>query len=118
MVYLTTYHSFQLIGVPEKTYVREVTFVVPSTTLQGTPPQILMASVNLSLSNIVKVKERISYTPSQDGMTTLFQQQALINAAGKFKLDGRWRSIGERIEGWSLDRCVLFVPFALLRYAY
>jgi hypothetical protein len=97
---------FQLIGVPEETYVREVTFVIPSDNQQ--PAHILMASANLSLSNFLVVNERISYHPASNGRDeTVFRQLALIQATGKLKPGGVWQRLGRKLEQWSLDRSVI-----------
>ncbi|KAK4049776.1 hypothetical protein OIO90_005357 [Microbotryomycetes sp. JL221] len=69
----------KIIGQPDTTFVREVSFVVPSGTpncsttgLQATastslahlePPKLVMASTNLTLANLMQCRESISYLP-------------------------------------------------------
>ncbi|GAA5991563.1 hypothetical protein JCM5350_002616 [Sporobolomyces pararoseus] len=65
----------RLLGTPDVTYAREVSFIVPSSlpnpsdpspsasaTLKE-PPKLLMASTNLSLSSLLQCRESISYLP-------------------------------------------------------
>ncbi|GAA5836438.1 hypothetical protein JCM11251_007079 [Rhodosporidiobolus azoricus] len=68
----------RLLGAPDITYAREVSFVVPSSLPNPTlpsppgespslalaePPKLLMASTNLSLSSLLQCRESISYLP-------------------------------------------------------
>ncbi|KAM0751797.1 hypothetical protein T439DRAFT_324991 [Meredithblackwellia eburnea MCA 4105] len=68
----------RLLGTPDVTFVREVSFVVPSclpnpsqpaasvttsTTAHLEPPKLLMASTNLTLSYLLQCRESISYLP-------------------------------------------------------
>ncbi|GAA5896254.1 hypothetical protein JCM6882_008533 [Rhodosporidiobolus microsporus] len=68
----------RLLGAPDVTYAREVSFVVPSSLPNPTlptppgeparlalaePPKLLMASTNLSLSTLLQCRESISYIP-------------------------------------------------------
>lgn len=67
--------SSQILGAPDVTYAREVSFVVPSSIANPTdpehsparallePPKLLMASTNLSLSSLLQCRESISYIP-------------------------------------------------------
>ena len=67
---------FQLLGSQDVTFVREVSFVVPSAlghptdpslsspaTNHHEPPKLLMASTNLTLSYLLQCRESISYLP-------------------------------------------------------
>ncbi|GJN88208.1 hypothetical protein Rhopal_001173-T1 [Rhodotorula paludigena] len=65
----------RLLGAPDVTYAREVSFIVPSCTANPSepspspsrvllePPKLLMASTNLSLSTLLQCRETISYLP-------------------------------------------------------
>ncbi|GAA5877446.1 hypothetical protein JCM1840_006103 [Sporobolomyces johnsonii] len=65
----------RLLGAPDITYAREVSFVVPSSLPNPSlpspspalsllePPKLLMASTNLSLSTLLQCRESISYLP-------------------------------------------------------
>ncbi|GAA6033384.1 hypothetical protein JCM8097_006724 [Rhodosporidiobolus ruineniae] len=68
----------RLLGAPDITYAREVSFVVPSSLPSPSPspsspepasqalqepPKLLMASTNLSLSSLLQCREAISYIP-------------------------------------------------------
>ncbi|KAM0792947.1 hypothetical protein ACM66B_002706 [Microbotryomycetes sp. NB124-2] len=64
----------KIIGQPDTTFVREVSFVVPAgepnqTELTTTteahlePPKLVMASTNLTLANLMQCRESISYLP-------------------------------------------------------
>lgn len=66
----------QLLGSQDVTYVREISFVVPSSLSNPTdpspatlasshlePPKLLMASTNLTLSYLLQCRESISYIP-------------------------------------------------------
>ncbi|GAA5944177.1 uncharacterized protein JCM15063_000169 [Sporobolomyces koalae] len=65
----------RILGTPEVTYAREVSFIVPSslpnpsdpsptpTATLKEPPKLLMASTNLSLSSLLQCRESISYLP-------------------------------------------------------
>lgn len=67
--------GLQLLGSQDVTYVREVSFVVPSSTAHPLdhperttdyhlePPKLLMASTNLTLAHIMQCRESISYLP-------------------------------------------------------
>ncbi|GAA5845913.1 hypothetical protein JCM3766R1_000856, partial [Sporobolomyces carnicolor] len=64
-----------LLGTPDVTYAREVSFIVPSSLPNPSdpasspaatltePPKLLMASTNLSLSSLLQCRESISYLP-------------------------------------------------------
>lgn len=69
----------QLLGAPDITFAREVSFIVPSSLPNPSlpsppgessrdtlvePPKLLMASTNLSLSSLLQCRESISYLPS------------------------------------------------------
>jgi len=65
----------QLLGTPDITYAREVSFIVPSSLPNPTdpspspeaqlkePPKLLMASTNLTMSSLLQCRESISYLP-------------------------------------------------------
>ncbi|GAA5979825.1 hypothetical protein JCM11641_002705 [Rhodosporidiobolus odoratus] len=67
----------RLLGAPDITYAREISFLVPSSlppphpplppetpsTSLAEPPKLLMASTNLSLSSLLQCRESISYLP-------------------------------------------------------
>ncbi|GAA5887844.1 hypothetical protein JCM16303_007356 [Sporobolomyces ruberrimus] len=65
----------RILGTPDVTYAREVSFIVPSslpnpsdpatspTAALKEPPKLLMASTNLSLSSLLQCRESISYLP-------------------------------------------------------
>ncbi|BGP37551.1 hypothetical protein JCM10450v2_001466 [Rhodotorula kratochvilovae] len=65
----------RILGAPDVTYAREVSFVVPSAVPNPSdpppsparvllePPKLLMASTNLSLSSLLQCREAISYIP-------------------------------------------------------
>ncbi|KAK4052194.1 hypothetical protein OIV83_002489 [Microbotryomycetes sp. JL201] len=64
----------KIIGQPDTTFVREVSFVVPSgepnpqessstTVAHLEPPKLVMASTNLTLANLMQCRESISYLP-------------------------------------------------------
>ncbi|GAA5922097.1 hypothetical protein JCM1841_003152 [Sporobolomyces salmonicolor] len=65
----------RLLGAPDITYAREVSFVIPSSLPNPSlpspspalsllePPKLLMASTNLSLSTLLQCRESISYLP-------------------------------------------------------
>jgi len=104
----------KILGVQEDTWVREVTFVSPSTVTAPLPsphylpshPSIFMVSNNLSLSNYLTCRELISYTPTplRAHCATTFSQIADINAQGKLGSEGTWKGIGKKIEQFSVER--------------
>ncbi|GAA5954666.1 hypothetical protein JCM8115_004655 [Rhodotorula mucilaginosa] len=66
----------RILGTPDVTYAREVSFIVPASTAHPhtasttapsqvvlEPPKLLMASTNLSLSSLLQCRETISYLP-------------------------------------------------------
>ncbi|GAA5911171.1 hypothetical protein JCM8208_005746 [Rhodotorula glutinis] len=65
----------RMLGTPDVTYAREVSFVVPSCVPSSSdpdqsparallePPKLLMASTNLTLSSLLQCRESISYIP-------------------------------------------------------
>jgi hypothetical protein len=68
--------ALQILGTPDVTYAREVSFIVPASTAHPhtasttapsqvvlEPPKLLMASTNLSLSSLLQCRETISYLP-------------------------------------------------------
>lgn len=112
----------KMIGAQEEAYVREITFVnlpsssstndvvttsKPGTTKQPTPqPEVLQASINLSLATLVKCIERISYRPATrnpDSFTT-FRQRAEFYAQGRLTVGKIGKALGKKIEEQSWDR--------------
>ncbi|KAG9104596.1 hypothetical protein FRC06_001063 [Ceratobasidium sp. 370] len=86
----------KLLGGSEDAFVREISFVDPATA------RTTVTSVNLSLSQYVTVLENIVYEPVRglDGKPqTRFSQTAEIQARMAI-----WRSVGERLEKFSVDR--------------
>ncbi|KAL5636011.1 hypothetical protein ACGC1H_004727 [Rhizoctonia solani] len=86
----------KLLGGSDDAFVREISFVDPVTA------RTTVTSVNLSLSQYVTVLENIVYEPVRgpDGrMRTQFTQTAEIQARMAI-----WRSVGERLEKFSVDR--------------
>ncbi|CAE6359311.1 unnamed protein product [Rhizoctonia solani] len=86
----------KLLGGSDDAFVREISFVDPVTA------RTTVTSVNLSLSQYVTVLENIVYEPLRgtDGqMQTQFTQTAEIQARMAI-----WRSVGERLEKFSVDR--------------
>jgi hypothetical protein len=85
-----------LLGGSDDAFVREISFVDPVTA------RTTVTSVNLSLSQYVTVLENIVYEPTRglDGQVqTQFSQTAEIQARMAI-----WRSLGERLEKFSVDR--------------
>jgi len=84
----------KMLGGSEDAFVREVTFVDPSTC------RTTVTSVNLSLSQYITVLETLSYEPaSSDAPSkTLFRQTAEIQSRMS------WKSVGDRLEAWCVDR--------------
>jgi len=84
----------KMLGGSEDAFVREVTFVDPSTS------RTTVTSVNLSLSQYITVLETLSYEPASSDATskTLFRQTAEIQSRMS------WKSVGDRLEAWCVDR--------------
>jgi hypothetical protein len=78
----------QLFGGSEDAFVREVSFVDPST------QTMTISSVNLSLSQFATCHEKILYSPAPDGRTA-FQQTAEIQARMMM-----WRLAADKFENW------------------
>lgn len=86
----------KMLGGSDDAFVREISFVDPITARTS------VTSVNLSLSQYVTVLENIVYEPVRgpEGQTqTQFTQTAEIQARMAI-----WRSVGERLEKFSVDR--------------
>ncbi|KAG8739864.1 hypothetical protein FRC12_016178, partial [Ceratobasidium sp. 428] len=86
----------KLLGGSDDAFVREISFVDPATA------RTTVTSVNLSLSQYVTVLENIVYEPVRDldgKPQTRFSQTAEIQARMAI-----WRSVGERLEKFSIDR--------------
>lgn len=84
----------KFLGGSEDAFVREVSFVDPRTS------RTTITSVNLSLSQYMTVLEKITYEPSSTNPTqTIFKQTAEIQARM-----GKWKSLGDRLESWSVER--------------
>jgi len=84
----------KMLGGSDDAFVREVSFVDPSTS------RTTVTSVNLSLSQYITVLETLSYTPasSEPSSKTLFHQTAEIQSRMS------WKSLGDRLEAWCVDR--------------
>jgi len=87
--------ALKLLGGSEHAFVREVSFVDPST------KRTTLTSENLSLSQYVAVLEQISYTPSEKfpQTQTNFYQSVSISAGSAI-----WKSVGGQLERWSAQR--------------
>jgi hypothetical protein len=88
--------AVQMLGGSDDAFVREISFVDPANA------RTTVTSVNLSLSQYVTVLENIVYEPVRgpDGQfQTRFAQTAEIQARMAI-----WRSVGERLEKFSVDR--------------
>jgi len=86
----------KLLGGSDDAFVREVSFVDPVSA------RTTVTSVNLSLSQYVTVLENIVYEPVRgpNGQSqTQFMQTAEVQARMAI-----WRSVGERLEKFSIDR--------------
>jgi hypothetical protein len=85
----------KLLGGSEDAFVREISFVDPST--QTTT----VTSVNLSLSQYVTILECISYepSPSDPNTRTVFRQTAEIQARMSV-----WKSVGNQLEKFCSQR--------------
>jgi hypothetical protein len=81
-------HHAQLFGGSEDAFVREISFVDPST--QTTT----ISSINLSLSQFATCHEKIRYSPAPDGRTA-FHQTAEIQARMVM-----WRTAADKLENW------------------
>lgn len=84
--------NLQLFGGSEDAFVREISFVDPST------QNATITSVNLSLSQFATCFERIQYSPAA-GNRTAFLQTAEIQARMAL-----WRSAADGLEKWLVQR--------------
>ncbi|TFY76777.1 hypothetical protein EWM64_g7238 [Hericium alpestre] len=82
----------KLFGGSEDAFVREISFVDPST--QTTT----ISSINLSLSQFATCNENIKYAPAPGGRT-IFTQTAEIQTRMTM-----WRSAADKLEGWLAQR--------------
>lgn len=85
----------KMLGGSDDAFVREVSFVDPSTS------RTTVTSVNLSLSQYITVLETLSYEPAPSDTAaskTLFRQTAEIQSRMS------WKSVGDRLEAWCVDR--------------
>ena len=72
-------------------------------------PAVLQASVNLSLSSIVKCIERIAYRPVRGDYKepyTVFQQKAVFQAQGRLTQGVIGQKLGKKVEDNSWERFV------------
>ncbi|KAI9717709.1 MAG: hypothetical protein M1828_007112 [Chrysothrix sp. TS-e1954] len=71
------------------------------TDLPPIKPLVTMTSYNLTFSDLISVRETVTYTPSTDDPThrTHFEQQARITA-----MCGGWKKVRERIEAFTVER--------------
>lgn len=86
------YDLIQLFGGSEDAFVREVSYIDPST------QTATITSVNLSLSQFASCLERIHYTPTSPHQTS-FSQTAEIQARMAM-----WRSMADKMESWLVQR--------------
>lgn len=104
----------KMVGAQEEAYVREVIFLSLPTASEPRNkaeerPALLQASVNLSLSSIIKCKERISYRPAyrtgreEAGFTT-FTQRAEFFAQGRLTQGKIGKALGKKAEDNGWDR--------------
>ncbi|KAG6891387.1 hypothetical protein C0992_007610 [Termitomyces sp. T32_za158] len=82
----------KLFGGSEDAFVREISFVDPST------QNATITSVNLSLSQFATCFERIHYSPSSPSRTN-FSQTAEVQARMAL-----WRTAADRLERWLVQR--------------
>ncbi|EIW86466.1 MSF1-domain-containing protein [Coniophora puteana RWD-64-598 SS2] len=82
----------KLFGGSEDAFVREISFVDPST------QRATISSQNLSLSQFASCFEQISYTPASATQTS-FVQTAEIQARMNM-----WRTAADKFEGWLVQR--------------
>ncbi|EGO02709.1 hypothetical protein SERLA73DRAFT_84467 [Serpula lacrymans var. lacrymans S7.3] len=82
----------KLFGGSQDAFVREISFVDPSS------QDVTITSVNLSLSQFATCFERIRYAPAAGGHTA-FTQTAEIQARMAL-----WRSAADRLENWLVQR--------------
>ena len=87
--------TLQIFGGSEDAFVREVSYIDPTT------QNCTITSVNLSLSQFATCNEQIQYLPSpiQPKTQTLFSQTAEIQARMTV-----WRSMSDKLESWLADR--------------
>lgn len=85
----------KMLGGSEDAFVREVSFVDPTT------QRTTLTSVNLSLCQYVTVLEQIAYTPTKRSPLerTNFYQSVSIQSGGAI-----WKSLGAKLEQWSAQR--------------
>ncbi|KAI0047813.1 MSF1-domain-containing protein [Auriscalpium vulgare] len=82
----------KLFGGSEDAFVREISFIDPST------QTATISSVNLTLSQFATCNEMIHYSPAPDGRTA-FHQTAEIETRVAM-----WRSAADKLEGWLATR--------------
>lgn len=89
-----------LLGGAEVSHVYEVSYVKPASESNPTP-EVKMISYNLTYSDLISVRETVTYSPSpSDPMAkTRFEQHASITA-----LCGGWQRIREKIEAFTVER--------------
>ena len=81
-----------ILGGSETSHVHEISYVDPKA------KKVTMVSTNLTWSNILSVRETVTYRPDQ-GNKTRFGQEAKITA-----LCGGWQKIKTKIEEASVER--------------
>jgi hypothetical protein len=84
-----------LLGGTDTSHVHEISYVDPS------EKKVTMVSTNLTWSNILNVRETVTYSTAKDGSNdkTQFSQEAKITA-----LCGGWQKIKTKIEEASVER--------------
>jgi len=89
-----------ILGGAEVSHVYEVSYVQPGSATSPTPT-VKMISYNLTYSELISVRETVTYSPSPDDplAKTRFEQHASITA-----LCGGWQRIREKIEAFTVER--------------
>lgn len=87
-------------GGADVSHVYEVSYVQPGTA-QNPTPSVKMISYNLTYSELISVRETVTYSPSPADplQKTRFEQHASITA-----LCGGWQRIREKIEAFTVER--------------
>jgi len=85
-------YLLQLFGGSEDAFVREISFIDPST------QNATISSVNLTLSQFATCNESIRYAPTVNGQTS-FSQTAEIQARMAM-----WRAAADKLENWLANR--------------
>lgn len=82
-----------LVGVQDKSFVREVSTIDPINEV------LTMRSVNLTMTNLLKVNETVIYKPDPNDVSkTMFIQNAKIVS------NYGWSNVQTKVESWAVDR--------------